>query len=428
MLVEHNRIVADTAPVRVFLSYNAKDRSFVEALASKLQSAGVALWFDQWSLQPGDRWQSAIDAAIRDAATILLVVGPSGPSPWQQFETMAALESAAQDGRRLIPVLLPGVSDKAVAELPTFLRMFSWSDLRDEWTDGAAWQQLVGALNVSSPQRAAASQAMPPHPLDGVPVAAYLQALSVSAAESDTIEQWVKSEVARLVAAAPAPNSAGMSDLLAFVHSADRERIRDLLRLLLTCFVPARLLRQCFYLSRSKISQSYRAYRNRLPATAGDTVSEEFLLLHEFFRSRGRLVFWPGEALLEHPAPADEDTLLFFSGAFRLERDEEVMRHAHLTPGQELSEHDAATAVTALFLHPDPAVYPLVTIRGTVAGADVSAVLSRRNFGVNSMSYLQFGEWLKGRSLPMHGFGTARQSSAAALTLQPMVCDFMPDR
>ena len=104
----------------MFLSYNAEDRSLVEALATQLKSAGVTPWFDQWSLQPGDRWQTAIDGAMRDADTILLIVGPSGSSRWQQFEAMAALERAAQDGRRVIPVLLPGVSDEAVAELPTF--------------------------------------------------------------------------------------------------------------------------------------------------------------------------------------------------------------------------------------------------------------------------------------------------------------------
>jgi hypothetical protein len=75
-----------------------------------------------------------------------------------------------------------------------------------------------------------------------------------------------------------------------------------------------------------------------------------------------------------------------------------------------------------------PRRYPLVRIRGALAGAAASAVLSRRYFGVNSMSYLELGEWLKGRSLRIQGFGTAHESAAGALVLEPMACDFTPDR
>ena len=78
--------------------------------------------------------------------------------------------------------------------------MFSWADLRRDWVDGAAWQQLIAAVKSKGPQYTAVSPAVMSHPLDGVPITSYLRALQLSAAEAETIEKWVRLEISRLVA------------------------------------------------------------------------------------------------------------------------------------------------------------------------------------------------------------------------------------
>jgi len=49
----------------VFLSYVRENATVAERLARELEDAGVRVWVDKMRLQPGDRWKSAIKAAIR---------------------------------------------------------------------------------------------------------------------------------------------------------------------------------------------------------------------------------------------------------------------------------------------------------------------------------------------------------------------------
>ncbi len=45
----------------VFLSHSAKDKAVVRALAERLRSGGVKVWFDEWVLKPGDSIPAKID-------------------------------------------------------------------------------------------------------------------------------------------------------------------------------------------------------------------------------------------------------------------------------------------------------------------------------------------------------------------------------
>ena len=47
-----------------FISYARKDSSFVMRLTKDLQDAGVEVWLDKTSIDPGEDWDAAIEEAM----------------------------------------------------------------------------------------------------------------------------------------------------------------------------------------------------------------------------------------------------------------------------------------------------------------------------------------------------------------------------
>ena len=128
----------------LFLSHNSRDKPAVEALAYALLDAGVRPWLDKWDLVPGRSWQQGIVDALRDAHAVAVCVGEHGMGHVQSPEMEAALDRAWRDQTRpVIPVLLPGAA--VHPELPDFLRLRTWIDLREGLTD-ARVRQLVTAV------------------------------------------------------------------------------------------------------------------------------------------------------------------------------------------------------------------------------------------------------------------------------------------
>jgi len=67
----------------VFLSHSSSDKPVVEKLAVKLEQAGCRPFLDKWHLVPGKPWQEALEAAIRQSATCVIFLGPSGLGAWE---------------------------------------------------------------------------------------------------------------------------------------------------------------------------------------------------------------------------------------------------------------------------------------------------------------------------------------------------------
>ncbi|MGH7342730.1 MAG: SUMF1/EgtB/PvdO family nonheme iron enzyme, partial [Candidatus Rokuibacteriota bacterium] len=133
-----------SADAFVFLSHNSRDKPAVEALAYALLDAGVRPWLDKWHLVPGLPWQKGIIDALRDAQAVAVCIGAHGIGQVQSPEMEAALDRAWRElGRPVIPVLLPGAA--ANPELPEFLRLRTWIDLRQGLTE-ATIRQFVAAV------------------------------------------------------------------------------------------------------------------------------------------------------------------------------------------------------------------------------------------------------------------------------------------
>lgn len=60
----------------VFICYAREDQEFALALASRLKDRGAPIWLDQWSIQPGEDWDQAIDKALDECAQFLIVWSP----------------------------------------------------------------------------------------------------------------------------------------------------------------------------------------------------------------------------------------------------------------------------------------------------------------------------------------------------------------
>lgn len=107
----------------VFLSYATEDAAWARMLAEHLAGHGVSLFFDQWSIEPGDVVVHKVDAALLTAAHGIAVISPaSARSPRAMEEYAALATTSARRGLRFIPVLLEQ------AQPPAFAANRVWRD------------------------------------------------------------------------------------------------------------------------------------------------------------------------------------------------------------------------------------------------------------------------------------------------------------
>jgi len=117
----------------VFLAHNSRDKPAVRQLQSMVVKHELAVWLDEDQLQPGIPWQPLLERGIKSSRSVAVLIGNDGVGPWENEEMRAALQLAVQDGRPVIPVLLPGAT--RAPELPLFLANRTWVDLRNGLTD-----------------------------------------------------------------------------------------------------------------------------------------------------------------------------------------------------------------------------------------------------------------------------------------------------
>jgi WD40 repeat protein len=112
--------------IDVFLSYNRRDTHEAEQLAHALRARDVRVFFDRWSLAPGEPWASALESALGASPAVIVVLGPNGLSDWQRAESELALDrQRSGEAVVVIPVLIQG------ADPPLgFLRLNTWVDFR----------------------------------------------------------------------------------------------------------------------------------------------------------------------------------------------------------------------------------------------------------------------------------------------------------
>jgi hypothetical protein len=101
----------------VFISHASPDKAtFVRPLAEALRKLGVAVWYDQFSLELGDSISQQIDRGIANSKFGIVVVSPAFISRnWPQHELRGLVSREVEQDIRIIPVW-HGVTKKEVSD------------------------------------------------------------------------------------------------------------------------------------------------------------------------------------------------------------------------------------------------------------------------------------------------------------------------
>lgn len=102
-----------TSPPKVFISHSSLDKDrFVRDVAERLTQDGVDVWFDEWSLNPGDSLIKKIfDEGLAQTDVVIAVLSDhSADSAWVSQELDVATIAMINRVCRVIPVLIDQVT------------------------------------------------------------------------------------------------------------------------------------------------------------------------------------------------------------------------------------------------------------------------------------------------------------------------------
>jgi len=125
-----------------FFSYSSEDSAFALRLAEDLKAAGANVWIDQVDIEPGQEWDSAIEAAVTQSPRMLLILSPSSV---KSRNVRNEISFALDENKTIIPVLYQDCT------VPLQLRRVQYIDLRNDYSRGL--NVLLRTLGVQ--QRAA---------------------------------------------------------------------------------------------------------------------------------------------------------------------------------------------------------------------------------------------------------------------------------
>ncbi|MGE3507664.1 MAG: toll/interleukin-1 receptor domain-containing protein [Vicinamibacterales bacterium] len=135
--------------IRVFLCHWSGDKDTVRALHTRLQAAGFAPWLDELDILPGEDWQRAITAAVRNSDVVLVCLSRGSVSTvgYLQREIRTALDVAEEQPEGamfLIPLKLEP------CDVPERLQRWQWLD----YFAAGAHARLLSALRKRASQLA----------------------------------------------------------------------------------------------------------------------------------------------------------------------------------------------------------------------------------------------------------------------------------
>ncbi len=119
--------VAHSKLLSLFLSHNTKDKDFVRRIAAASAVTGAQVWFDEWTIRPGDSIPGAINQGLARFDIFALVCSEAASmSEWVRTEMDAAISRWVTDkSARLVPIVLDGTS------LPPLLASIRYIDAKD---------------------------------------------------------------------------------------------------------------------------------------------------------------------------------------------------------------------------------------------------------------------------------------------------------
>ena len=127
--------------LNVFLCHSHEDKPAVRALSQRLVANGIAPWFDEDSLLPGQDWEQEIARAVRKSDIVIVCLSQRSISKkgYVQREIKYALDVADEQPEGTI-YLVPLKLEEC--EVPERLRRWHWVNLFED----SGYEQLMRAL------------------------------------------------------------------------------------------------------------------------------------------------------------------------------------------------------------------------------------------------------------------------------------------
>lgn len=139
-------------PLKIFLSHNSADKPMVKNLAVRLRAENFCIWFDEWDLAVGEKWQVGLEKALSDCGVFVIFLGKEGIGPWHEAEMRVALSrNIAKKDLHIIPVILPDISDEALDKLPVFLKEYNMVRFHQTLEDTKAFKRLLAGIRNEKP-------------------------------------------------------------------------------------------------------------------------------------------------------------------------------------------------------------------------------------------------------------------------------------
>jgi WD40 repeat protein len=88
---------------KTFISYSRKDQDFAFKLVGDLKKHGHDVFLDQTDIQPGQPWDIAIEQALLDCQTVVVVVSPDSMA---SENVQDEINYAISDGKDIVPILI----------------------------------------------------------------------------------------------------------------------------------------------------------------------------------------------------------------------------------------------------------------------------------------------------------------------------------
>ncbi len=133
-----------------FLSYAREDAEFVLRLAKDLRAGGADVWIDQLDIEPGHRWDRAIEDALAKCPQLLVILSPAAV---ESTNVMDEVSFALGEGKTVLPV------KHRDCKIPFRLRRLQYVDLTLNYDAGLG--RLLETLGVAPPGTANAMKDEP---------------------------------------------------------------------------------------------------------------------------------------------------------------------------------------------------------------------------------------------------------------------------
>lgn len=133
----------------VFLCHNGKDKAEVVKLSGDLETQGLRCWLDRNVLKPGTEWTNFVESEARRIRSMVVIYGPHGISPGQQFEIDNLIPVMQARNSPVVPLVLsscpPSPPDLSAPFTPNTI----FVDLRGNLNEEV--DKLIWAINGRNP-------------------------------------------------------------------------------------------------------------------------------------------------------------------------------------------------------------------------------------------------------------------------------------